>query len=173
MGGPLRAVDGRHRWLAAPHPLFRLSYGYAGGHALFAEVERLAAVVTTMADRQRLDDGNMLDSVTLAPVIAAPSTTRAAVAGQTAPGRYLDLGAYHRAVTTGFIRDRARWMAATVPSYNHHAYALGSRFCDLAAAASDAPTHDFIRRTEFDKPSQQAPAASRSSCSTASTPRRR
>ena len=39
----------------------------------------------------------------------------------------------------------------TIP---HHAYALGSRFCDLATAASDTPTHDFIRRTELDKPSQ-------------------
>ena len=46
-------------------------------------------------------------------------------------------------------------MAATVPEYPHHTYAIGSRFCDLAAAAGDAPTHDFIRRTELDKPSQR------------------
>lgn len=144
----------RHRWLAAPHPVFRLTYGYIGGHALFAEVERLGAIVTAMTDRQRQPDGAVLDSRALQPTLCTPSAMQAAISGQDAPGRYLDLGAYHRAVTTGFIRDKARWMAATASSYPHHAYALGSRLCDLAEAAAYARTHDFIRRTELDKPSQ-------------------
>ncbi len=147
------ALD-RHRWLAAPHPTFRLNYGYIGGHALFAEIERLGAIVATMADRQRMADGTDLDKRTLNPVLASPAVAQAAIAARNAPGRYLDLGAYHRAVTTGFIRRQAHWLATTVPNYTHHAYALGSRFCDLAVAAGDAPTHDFIRRTELDKPSQ-------------------
>lgn len=144
----------RHRWLAAPNPIFRLSYGYIGGHALFAEVERLGAIVAAMDDRQRQRDGSVLDNRTLRPVLFTPSTTQAAIALGDAPGRYLGLGAYHRAVTTGFIRDKDRWMTTTVPAYPHHAYALGSRFCDLTSAAGDMPTHDFIRRTELDKPSQ-------------------
>ena len=144
----------RHRWLAAPHPVFRLNYGYIGGHALFADVERLGAIVATMAARQRQQFSTSLDSKTLQPVLAAPSSTQAAIAAQDAPGRYLDLGVYHRAVTTGFIRDRNRWLSTTIPDYPHHAYALGSRFCDMASAAGDLPTHDFIRHTELDKPSQ-------------------
>jgi len=145
----------RHPWLAAPHPIFRLSYAYIGGHALFAELERLSTIVTTITDRQRLDDGAILDSVTIRPTLATALATHKAIDLQSSPGRYLDLGAYHRAVTTSFIRDKARWMSATVPHYTHHAYANGSRFCDLAAAAADESTHDFIRRSEFDKPTQQ------------------
>lgn len=144
----------RNRWLAAPHPVFRLSYGYIGGHALFAEVERLGDIVATMADRQRLTDGADLDSRTSIPFLSTPTATQAAIASQTAPGRYLDLGAYHRAVTTGFIMHHAHWLAATVPTYTHHAYALGLRRCDLASAAGHAPTHDFIRRSELGKASQ-------------------
>lgn len=150
----LKVALTRHRWLAAPHPVFRLTYGYIGGHALFAEVERLGAIVTAMTDRQRQPDGAVLDSRALQPTLRTPSAMQAAISGQDAPGRYLDLGAYHRAVTTCFMRNKARWMAATASSYPHHAYALGSRLCDLAEAAANAPTHDFIRRTELDKPSQ-------------------
>lgn len=145
----------RYPWLAAPHPIFRLSYAYIGGHALFAELERLGTIVTTMEERQRLDDGAILDSVTMRPALATASAMHQAIDLQTSPGRYLDLGAYHRAVTTSFISNKARWLSATVPSYTHHAYANGSRFCDLAAAASDVPTHDFIRRSELDKPTQR------------------
>lgn len=67
----------------------------------------------------------------------------------------LDLGAYHRAVTTGFIRRKVYLMGTTVPSYTHHAYALGTRICDLAASAADHATHDFIRRSELDKPTER------------------
>lgn len=155
MARRLAVALARHRWLAAPHPVFRLNYGYVGVHALFAEVERLGAIVATLADRQRLGGGATLDSKTFKPAMAAAAATQAALAGQSAPGRYLDLGVYHRAVTTGFTRRRRHWLATTVPAYTHHAYATGSRFCDLAAAAGDAPTHDFIRRTELDKPSQR------------------
>ncbi|KQN76536.1 hypothetical protein [Sphingomonas sp. Leaf62] len=147
----------RHRWLAAPHPVFRLSYGYVGGHALYAEVERLGAIVASMAGRQRQQDGATLDSAALRPVLSVPAAMQAAIIARSAPGRYFDLGAYHRAVTTGFIRDRQHWMTTTAPDYTHHAYALGSRFCNLASAAGHAPTHDFIRRTELDKPSQLGP----------------
>lgn len=145
----------RHPWLAAPHPIFRLSYAYVGGHALFAELERLSAIVTTMKDRESLDDCTILNSVTIRPTLDTAVATHDAIDLQTAAGRYLDLGAYHRAVTTSFMRNKARLMSATVPSYTHHAYAKGSRFCDLAAAATDVSTHRFIRNSEFDKPTQQ------------------
>lgn len=145
----------RNPWLAAPHPVFRLSYGFIGAFALFAELERLGVIVRTMADRQRQADGTTLDSVTIRPALAEPPATQAAIGLQTAAGRYLDLGAYHRAVTTSFIRRKAHWLSATVPEYTHHAYANGSRFCDLATAASDASTHAFIRRSELAKPTQQ------------------
>ncbi|WP_294392983.1 hypothetical protein [uncultured Sphingomonas sp.] len=145
----------RYPWLAAPHPIFRLNYGYIGAHALFAECERLAAIIRTMADRQRLADGAVLDSVALRPVLANAASTGSALRHQAAAGRYLDLGVYHRAVTTSFMREKSRRMGGTVRDYTHHAYALGSRFCDLPAAATDASTHDFIRRSELDKPTQR------------------
>lgn len=154
MAHRLEVALGRHRWLAAPHPVFRLSYGYVGGHALFAETERLGAIVADMDERERLGVGATLDSITLKPVLAMPAAVRGAITSQSQPGRYLDLGVYHRAVTTGFIRRQAHWMATTAPTYTHHAYALGSRLCDLAAAAGHDPTHAFIRDTELDKPSQ-------------------
>ncbi|URW74836.1 hypothetical protein M9980_09680 [Sphingomonas donggukensis] len=154
MARRLEVALGHHRWLAAPHPVFRLSYGYVGGHALFAEIERVGAIAATMARRESMKDGAKLDNVTLKPVLDAAAGVQGAIAGQDAPGRYLDLGAYHRAVTTGFIGRRSHWMATTVPAYTHHAYALGSRFCDLAAAAGHGPTHGFIRSTELDKPSE-------------------
>lgn len=154
MARRLDVALGRHRWLAAPHPVFRLSYGYVGGHALFAEVERLAAIVATMTERQHQPDGTVLDSKSLQDVLSAPPAMQAVITAQSAPGRYLGLGTYHRAVTTGFMRRQSHWLATTVPSYTHHAYARGSRFCDLAVAAGHTPTHDFIRRTELDKPSQ-------------------
>lgn len=145
----------RYPWLAAPHPIFRLNYAYIGGHALFAEFERLAAIIRTMAERQLMADGNVLDSMAMSPVLASAASTGLAVYRQVPAGRYLDLGVYHRAVTASFIRGRARLLSATVPHYTHHAYALGSRLCDLAAAATDTPTHAFIRRSELDKPSQR------------------
>ncbi|MEH3040653.1 MAG: hypothetical protein PGN21_11385 [Sphingomonas paucimobilis] len=46
-------------------------------------------------------------------------------------------------------------MGATVPRYTHHAYASGTRICDLAASAADHATHDFIRRSELDKPTER------------------
>ncbi|WP_294239515.1 hypothetical protein [uncultured Sphingomonas sp.] len=46
-------------------------------------------------------------------------------------------------------------MGTTVPRYTHHAYALGTRICDLAASAADHATHDFIRRSELDKPTER------------------
>ncbi|MDE1914892.1 MAG: hypothetical protein KGJ57_00095 [Sphingomonadales bacterium] len=144
----------RHPWLAAPHPIFRLSYGYIGGFALFAEFERLGVIIRTMMDRQSQQDGTMLDSTTMRPVFASPPETSDAIQLQTAAGRYLDLGVYHRAVTTGFIKRKAYWMGKTVPDYTHHAYANGSRFCNLGDAALDASTHDFMRRTEWQKPTQ-------------------
>ena len=144
----------RHPWLAAPHPIFRLNYAYIGGHALFAEVERLAAIIRTMADRQRMGDGTVLDSIAMRPVLASAASTGFAIHHQAPAGRYLDLGVYHRAVTTRFMREKSRLMGGTVRHYTHHAYALGSRFCDLATAATDAPTHDFIRRSELDKPTE-------------------
>ncbi len=145
----------RHRWLAAPHPIFRLSYAYIGGHAAFAEFERLGVIIRTMADRQGGADGQVLTSTSIRPVLAAPDETECAIRLRTAAGRYLGLGAYHRAVTTGFIRRKAHLMGTTVPSYTHHAYALGSRLCNLAASASDSATHDFIRRSELDKPTER------------------
>jgi hypothetical protein len=145
----------RHPWLAAPHPIFRLNYAYIGGHAMFAEFERLGLLIITMARRQRQNDGTTLDSVTLKPALAKPQVTQAAIGLQTAAGRYLDLGVYHRAVMTSFIRREAHWRSATVPFYTHHAYAIGSRVCDLAAAAGDPSTHDFIRQSEYDKPTQR------------------
>lgn len=145
----------RHRWLAAPHPIFRLSYAYIGGHAAFAEFERLGVIIRGMADRQREADGQRLTSTSIRPVLAAPQKTESAIRLRTAAGRYLDLGAYHRAVTTDFIRRKVYLMGATVPSYTHHAYALGVRFCNLAASASDSATHDFIRRSELDKPTER------------------
>jgi len=145
----------RHPWLAAPHPVFRLNYGYIGAYALFAEFERLAVIVRTMADRQGLANGAILDSVALRPVLASAALTGSALRHQAEAGRYLDLGVYHRAVMTSFMREKSRLMGSTVQDYTHHAYALGSRFCDLAAAAIDAPTHDFIRRSELDKPTQR------------------
>lgn len=144
----------RYKWLAAAHPVFRLNYGFIGGHALFAEVERLVLIVATMSLRQQFAGGT-LDSKTIKPPMASPAATQATIACQTSAGRYLDLGVYHRAVVTEFIKHQAHWLATTVPAYTHHAYALGTRFCDLSAAASDASTHNFIRQTEFDKPSQQ------------------
>ncbi len=155
MARRLDVALGRHRWLAAPHPVFRLNYGYIGGHALFVEVERLGAIVAAMADREIGSDGVSLNSKSLRTALSAPSVMQSTIAAQDAPGRYLDLGAYHRVVTNGFIRDQARWMATTASSYPHHAYALGSRNCDLAAAAAHTATHNFIRRTELDKPSKQ------------------
>lgn len=149
----------RHRWLAAPHPIFRLSYAYIGGHALFAEFERLSVIIRTMADRQRGTDGQVLTSTSIRPVLAAPNETECAIRLRTAAGRYLDLGAYHRAVTTDFIRRKAHLMRTTVPSYTHHAYASGTRICDLAASAADYATHDFIRRSELDKPTERSPRA--------------
>lgn len=154
MARRLQVALGHHRWLAAPHPVFRLSYGYVGGHGLFAEAERLGAIAAAMAGRERMGDGTILDNVTLKPVLDTSAAMQKAMVGQDAPGRYLDLGAYHRAVTTGFIARHSHWMATTVPAYTHHTYALGSRFCDLAAAAGHGPTHGFIRGTELDKPSQ-------------------
>lgn len=145
----------QYPWLAAPHPIFRLSYGYIGAFALFAELERLGVIIRAMAERERQADGTTLDSVSIKPALAKPAATQAVIGLQTAAGRYLDLGVYHRAVTTSFIRRKARWLSATVPKYTHHAYATGSRFCDLAAAASDASTHAFIRRSELDKPTHQ------------------
>ena len=147
------ALD-RHRWLAAPHPVFRLNYGYVGGHALFGETERLGAVAAAMDERERAGSGYIFDNVTLKPVLDTSAAMQAAFASQTRPGRYLDLGVYHRAVTTRFIDRRADWMATTVATYTHHAYALGSRFCDIAMAAGHEPTHRFIRNSELDKPSQ-------------------
>jgi hypothetical protein len=144
-----------HRWLAAPHPIFRLSYAYIGGHAAFAEFERLGVIIRTMADRQREAGDRTLTSTSIRPVLAAPNETESAIRRRTAAGRYLDLGAYHRAVTTGFIRRKVYLMGTTVPSYTHHAYALGTRFCDLAASAADHATHDFIRRSELDKPTER------------------
>ncbi|MEO7470478.1 MAG: hypothetical protein ABIV36_26040 [Sphingobium limneticum] len=144
----------RHPWLAAPHPIFRLNYAYIGGHALFAEFERLGAIVRTMADRQRLTDGTALNNMAIRPVLATAAATSVAVGSHTPAGRYLDLGAYHRAVTTKFIREKARWLSGTVPHYTHRAYAEGARFCDLAAASIDPSTHDFIRRSELDKPTE-------------------
>ncbi|HEX8486544.1 hypothetical protein [Sphingomonas sp.] len=145
----------RHPWLAAPHPIFRLNYAYIGGHALFAELERLGLIVSAMAARQNLDDGTVLDPITMKPFLRTARATHDELVRQAPPGRYLDLGAYHRAVTTNFIRRKAHWLSATVPSYTHHAYATGSRFCDLASAALDVSTHDFIRRSELDKPTQR------------------
>jgi hypothetical protein len=145
----------RHPWLAAPHPIFGLNYGYIGGHALFAEFERLAAIIRTMADRQRLANGTLLDSLAIRPVLASAALTGLAIHHQAPTGKYLDLGVYHRAVTTRFMREKARLMSSTVRHYTHNAYALGSRFCDLAAAATDASTHDFLRRSELDKPTQR------------------
>lgn len=145
----------RHRWLAAPHPIFRLSYAYIGGHAAFAEFERLGVIIRTMADRQGEAGGQMLTSTSIRPVLAAPDETECAIRLRTAAGRYLGLGAYHLAVTTGFIRRKAHLMGTTVPSYTHHAYALGSRLCNLAASASDSATHEFIRRSELDKPTER------------------
>lgn len=144
-----------HPWLAAPHPVFRLNYGYIGAHALFAECERLAVIIRTMADRRRLTDGASLDSVALRPILASAASTGSALRHQAAAGQYLDLGVYHRTVTTSFIRDKGRLMSSTVRDYTHHAYAAGSRFCDLAASASDNATHEFIRRSELDKPTQR------------------
>lgn len=148
------ALD-QNPWLAAPHPIFKLSLGYIGAFALFAELERLGVIIRAMAERERQADGTTLDSITIKPALAKPPATQAAIGLQTAAGRYLDLGAYHRAVTTSFIRRKAHWLSATVPAYTHHAYTNGSRFCDLAAAASDASTHTFIRRSELDKPTHQ------------------
>lgn len=145
----------RHPWLAAAHPIFRLNYAYIGGHALFAELERLGMIIMAMETRQRFEDGTGLDTVTMKLVLDTAQATHDALHRQSAPGRYLGLGAYHRAVTTSFIRHKAQWLSATVPSYTHHAYAMGSRFCDLAAAALDGSTHDFMRRSELDKPTQQ------------------
>lgn len=145
----------RYPWLAARHAVFRMNYGYIGAHALFAECERLAAIIRTMADRQRLADGASLDSVTLRPVLVSAASTGSALRHQAAAGRYLDLGVYHRTVMTSFMRDKRRLMGSTVRDYTHHAYAQGSRFCNLAAAATDASTHDFIRRSELDKPTQR------------------
>lgn len=155
MARRLEVALARHPWLAAPHPIFRLSYGYIGGHALFAECERLGVITRTMADRQRQQDGSKLDSATMRPVLASPPETSGAIHLQTAAGRYLDLGAYHAAVTTSFIKRKGHWMATTVPAYTHHAYATGSRFCNLGDAALDASTHDFIRRTEWQKPTER------------------
>ena len=149
----------RHRWLAAPHPIFRLSYAYIGGHAAFAEFERLGVIIRTMADRQRQADGTTLTSTTIRPVLADPKNTESAIHHRTAAGRYLDLGAYHQAVTTDFIRRKAHLMGTTVPSYTHHAYALGTRLCNLAASALDSATHDFIRRSELDKPTERGTRA--------------
>ncbi|MDJ0278820.1 hypothetical protein QLH51_18670 [Sphingomonas sp. 2R-10] len=145
----------RHRWLAAPHPIFRLSYAYIGGHAAFAEFERLGVIIRTMADRERELDGQVLTSTSIRPVLAGPQETESAIRLRTAAGRYLDLGAYHRAVTTSFIRRKAHLMRTTVPSYTHHAYASGTRICDLAVSAADHATHDFIRRSELDKPTER------------------
>ena len=145
----------RHRWLAAPHPILRLSYAYIGGHAAFAEFERLGIIIRTMADRQREAGGQALTSTSIRPVLAAPRETESAIRLRTAAGRYLDLGAYHRAVTTDFIRRKAHLMRTTVPRYTHHAYASGTRICDLAASAADHATHDFIRRSELDKPTER------------------
>lgn len=150
----LDAARARHPWLAAPHPLFRLSYAYIGGNALFAELERLGAILSAMARRRRDTDDTLLDNRTIRPILAQPLTTHEAIDAQTAAGRYLDLGAYHRAVMTSFIRKKAHWLNTTVEHYTHHAYAKGSRFCDLAKAASDTATHSFIRRSELDKPTQ-------------------
>ncbi len=108
-----------------------------------------------MAGRQRYDDGTVLDTVTLRPVLGTTHATHEALGSGSAPGRYLGLGVYHRAVTTSFIRNKAHWLSATVPSYTHHAYAIGSRFCNIAAAALDLSTHDFIRSSELDKPTQR------------------
>ncbi|WP_333882805.1 hypothetical protein [Sphingobium yanoikuyae] len=145
----------RFPWLVAPHPIFRLNYSYLGAHALFAEFERLGAIARAMAERQQQDDGSTLDSKTMHPVLAIPEATSAAVERATSAGRYLGLGVYHRAVTTKFMRDKPRLLRSIAPDYAHRAYALGSRFHNLASAALDLPTHDFIRRTELDKPSQQ------------------
>lgn len=65
----------RYPWLAAPHPIFRLNYAYIGGHALFAELERLGTIIKAMESRQRLDDGTVLDSVTLRPVLGTTHAT--------------------------------------------------------------------------------------------------
>ncbi|KAK0339458.1 hypothetical protein LTR94_034426, partial [Friedmanniomyces endolithicus] len=81
----------RHPWLAAPHPIFRLNYAYIGGHALFAEFERLGAIVRTMADRQRLTDGTALNNMAIRPVLATAAATSVAVGSHTPAGRYLDL----------------------------------------------------------------------------------
>lgn len=145
----------RHPWLAAPHPIFRLSYAFIGGHAAFAELERLGVIVKTMARRQCLPNEGILDSKSIKPVLSKPQAMQAAINLQTNPGLYIDLGVYHSAVTSSFIQNKAHWLSATVPSYTHRAYADGSRFCDLAAAASDVSTHDFIRRSELDKPTQR------------------
>ena len=145
----------RHPWLAAPHPVFRVSYAYIGVHAIFAEFERLGVIAGTMARREQQVGKAILDSFTIRPVLKTPQATQAAIAVKTVAGGYLDLGAYHSSVTTTFIRSKAHWMSATVPSYTHHAYAIGSRFCDLAASVSDPSTHEFIRGSELDKPTQQ------------------
>lgn len=149
------ACSTRHPWLAAPHPIFRLNYAYVGGHALFAELERLGVIIEAMERRQRLDDGTIFDTVTLKPVLDTAQATHDALDRHSAPGCYLGLGAYHRAVTTSFMRHKTYWLSATVPSYTHHAYAIGSRLCDITTAALDGSTHDFIRRTELDKPTQR------------------
>lgn len=108
-----------------------------------------------MANRERVEDGTALDTVTLKPVLDTPKATHDALCCQLAPGRYLGFGAYHSAVMTSFIRRKTYWLSATVWSYTHHAYAIGSRVCDITAAALDVSSHDFIRRTELDKPTQR------------------
>lgn len=112
MVGDLDAVDGdqlyvllmarrldvalaRHPWLAAPHPIFRLNYAYIGGHALFAELERLGTIIKAMDSRQRLNDRTVLDTVTLKPVLDTAQATHDALDSGSAPGRYLGLGVYH------------------------------------------------------------------------------
>lgn len=145
-------------WLAAPHPSFRVCYGFLGGHAIFAELERVGLIVKHMADRQRVADGSPLQARSIRSCLSDPQQTGLALQEQNAAGRYLDLGVYHAEVTNAFVRQRKRWMRDTVVEYTHHAYATGTRRCNLPAAAADDATHAMIRGAELRKPTMLAQA---------------